>query len=159
MRESSFMGRGEFCSSQIFENRTRGRESEQWRKMPSAKFSIRAAKETGCLQLLPLDRPTKPMRTVRGVGTWWYLGKIASRENSGVLSLHWAPRCITSASQVVLVAKNPLANAGDSGSTPGSGRSPGEGHGNPLQHYCLETSVDRGAWQTIVHGVTRSHTG
>ena len=63
------MGRGEFCSSQIFENRTRGRESEQWRKMPSAKFSIRAAKETGCLQLLPLEHPTKPMRTVRGVGT------------------------------------------------------------------------------------------
>ena len=42
-RESSFMGRGEFCSSQIFENRARGRESEQWRKLPSAKSPIRAA--------------------------------------------------------------------------------------------------------------------
>ena len=135
-------------------------ESEQWRKMPSAKFPIRVARETGCLQLLPLEHPSKPMKTVRGagIGIWWYLGQIASRENSGVLSIHWVPRCITWASQVVLVAKNLLANTGDLGSIPGSGRSPGEGHGNPLQHYCLETSMDRGAWQTIVRGVTKSFT-
>ena len=43
-------------------------------------------------------------------------------------------------------AENPLANAGDLGSMPGSGRSPGEGKGNPLQYSCLENPVDRGAW-------------
>ena len=42
--------------------------------------------------------------------------------------------------------KNPPANAGDMGSTPGSGRSPGGGNGNPLQYSCLENSMDRKAW-------------
>ena len=41
------------------------------------------------------------------------------------------------------------------GSIPGLRRSPGEGNGNPLQYFCLENSMDRGAWQVIVHGVTR----
>ena len=52
-------------------------------------------------------------------------------------------------SDVVLVVKNPPANAEDtrdSGSVPGLGRSPGEGHGNPLQYSCLENPMDRGAW-------------
>ena len=60
-----------------------------------------------------------------------------------------------------LVVKNLPANAGDirdAGSTPGSGRSPGEGHGNPLQYSCLENPMDRGAWQATVHGVARSQT-
>ena len=51
--------------------------------------------------------------------------------------------------------KNPPANAGDAGSIPGSGRSTGEGNSNPLQHPCLGSAMDRGAWQPIVHGVTR----
>ena len=42
---------------------------------------------------------------------------------------------------------------GDSGSIPGLGRSPGEGNGNPLQYFCLENSMDRGAWWATVHGV------
>ena len=49
-------------------------------------------------------------------------------------------------------------NAGDSGSIPGSGRSPGEGNGYPLQYSHLENSTDRGAWQATVHGVTKSWT-
>ena len=53
------------------------------------------------------------------------------------------------------VVKNPLANMGDAGSVPGSGRSPGKGSGNPLQYSCLENSMDREAWQATVHGVTR----
>ena len=60
--------------------------------------------------------------------------------------------------QVVLV-KNPHANAGDTwdmGLIPGSGRSPGGGHGNPLQYLCLENSMDRGAWWAIVHGASKS---
>ena len=49
-------------------------------------------------------------------------------------------------------------NAGDPGCIPGSGRSPGEGNGNPLQYSCLKNSMDRGAWWTIVHGVAKSWT-
>ena len=44
------------------------------------------------------------------------------------------------------------------GSIPGSGRSPGEGNGNPLQYSCLENPMDRGAWWATVHGVTKSQT-
>ena len=46
-------------------------------------------------------------------------------------------------------------NAGDLGSIPGSGRSPGEGNGNPLQYSCLENPMDGGAWWATVHGVTK----
>ena len=56
------------------------------------------------------------------------------------------------------MVKNPPANAGDPGDTdqiPGSGRSLGVGNGNPLQ-YCLENSMDRGAWCATVHGVAKS---
>ena len=56
------------------------------------------------------------------------------------------------------VVKNLPANAGDAGSIPGSGRSPGEGNGNPLQYFCLENYMDRGARQATVHGVTKSRT-
>ena len=50
-------------------------------------------------------------------------------------------------------------NAGDPGLILGSGRSPGEWNGYPLQYSCLENSTDRGAWQAIVHGVSKSQTG
>ena len=46
----------------------------------------------------------------------------------------------------------------DAGSIPGSGRSPGDAHGNPLQYSCLENSIDRGAWQAVVHRVAKSQT-
>ena len=49
-------------------------------------------------------------------------------------------------------------NAGDPGSISGSGRSPGEGNGNPLQYSCLENSMDGGAWWATVHGVAKSQT-
>ena len=49
-------------------------------------------------------------------------------------------------------------NAGNLGSIPGSGRSPGEGKGNPLQYSCLENPMDWGAWWATVHGVTKSRT-
>ena len=51
--------------------------------------------------------------------------------------------------------KKYACNAGDPSSIPGSGRSPGEGNGNPLQYSCLKNSMDRGAWRATVHGVTR----
>ena len=53
------------------------------------------------------------------------------------------------------VVKNLPANAEDMGWIPGSGRSPGEGNGYPIQYSCLENPMDRGAWWVTVHGVTR----
>ena len=54
--------------------------------------------------------------------------------------------------------KESTCNAGDGGSFPGSGRSPGEGNGSLLEYSCLENSMERGAWQDTVHGVSKSHT-
>ena len=59
-------------------------------------------------------------------------------------SINWVP-----------VGKESACNAGDLGLIPRSGRSPGEGNGNPLQYSCLENSMVRGTWQAIVHGLTR----
>ena len=64
-------------------------------------------------------------------------------------------------SQVALVVKNLLASVGDirdTGSISRCGRSPGEGHGNPLQFSCLENPMDRGAWRATVHRVAESDT-
>ena len=68
---------------------------------------------------------------------------------------------VDGASQVVLVIMNLPAKAGDVrdvGSIPEMGRSPGEGHGNPLQYSCLENSTDKVAWQTTVHRFPESQT-
>ena len=54
------------------------------------------------------------------------------------------------------MVKNPPANAGDIGLTPGLGRSSGEGKGNLLLYSCLENSIDRGTWSATVHGVAES---
>ena len=62
---------------------------------------------------------------------------------------------------MALVVKNLPANAGDGrdvGLIPGSGRSPGGGHGNPLGYACLENPMDRGAWWAIVHRVAQTQT-
>ena len=87
-----------------------------------------------------------------------------------LLSSSWYGNCLLNClqfkiilmpSQVVLVVKNPPANtedAGDMGLIPGSGRSSGEGNGNPLQYSCLEKPMDRGTWWTIVHGVAKIQT-
>ena len=64
------------------------------------------------------------------------------------------------ASQVALVVKNLSANAGDIrdlSSVAGWGRSPEEGHGNPLQYSCLENPMDREAWWVMVHRVSKRH--
>ena len=54
--------------------------------------------------------------------------------------------------------KNPPANAGDLGLIPGLGRSPGGGHGNPLQYSCLENPTDGEAWMSTVHRIAKSQT-
>ena len=59
------------------------------------------------------------------------------------------------------MVKNLLAYSGDikdAGLIPDFGRSPGGGHGNPLQYACLENPMDRGSWQATVHGVAKSQT-
>ena len=63
--------------------------------------------------------------------------------------------------QVALVVRNLPANEGDirdTGSIPGSGRSPEGGHGNPLQYYCLGNPMDKGAWWDKTHGVAKTRT-
>ena len=67
--------------------------------------------------------------------------------------------CTQGPSQLAQLVKNPPASARDrrdKGSTPGLGRSPGEGNDNPLQYSCLENSTDKGTWWAIVHGVSKS---
>ena len=59
---------------------------------------------------------------------------------------------------IQIYSKESACNSGDLGLIPGSGRSPGEGKGNPLQYSCLENPMDRGAWQATVHGVAKSQT-
>ena len=54
--------------------------------------------------------------------------------------------------------KESACNAGDVGSIPGLGRSPGEGNGNPLQYSCLGNIMNRGAWRATVHGIAKSQT-
>ena len=68
--------------------------------------------------------------------------------HSSILGLLW----------VVQRVKNLPANAGDLGSIPGLGQYPGEGNGYPFQYSGLENSIDRGDWQAIVHGVSKSQT-
>ena len=73
------------------------------------------------------------------------------------LSLH----ALKGASQAMLVVKKTVAYTGDvrdGSSVLGLGRSPGGGHGNPLQYSCLENPTERGAWWAIAHGVAKSWT-
>ena len=63
--------------------------------------------------------------------------------------------CLPGGSEV----KASACNVGEPGSIPGSGRSPGERNGNPVQYFCLENSMDRGVWWATVHGITKRHNG
>ena len=87
---------------------------------------------------------------------------VTSERNRSIYKFTWLSQAHldTQASQVALVVKIPPANAEawDAGSIPGSGRSPGGGHGNPSQCFCLENLIDSGAWWAIVHRVVKSWT-
>ena len=74
------------------------------------------------------------------------------------LILKSKPKNANRASQIALVVKNLLANAGDTGLIPGLGRSPGGRQGNPLEYSCLENRMDKGAWQATVHSAAKSWT-
>ena len=93
------------------------------------------------------------MTTVKTIALtiWIFVGKVMSLLFNTLSSF-------AGASQVVLVVKNPPSDAEvrNAGSTLGLGRSPGEGHGNPLQYSCLENSMDGEAWWVTVHGVEKS---
>ena len=85
-------------------------------------------------------------------GAWWAAVHGVAKSRT---------RLSVGASQVALVVMNLPANAGDARDVdliPGSGRSPGERNGSPLQYSCLENPLDRGAWRATVHGVTKSQT-
>ena len=73
-------------------------------------------------------------------------------------SLLWLQCAGTFPSGAVVKNLPSNADARDSGSIPGLGRSPGAGNGNPLQYSCLGNSMNRGAWQAAVHGFAKSHT-
>ena len=77
--------------------------------------------------------------------------ELGKREDLDVVQ--W-PKCFPGGSD----SKASACSAGDLGSIPGSGRSPGEGNGNPLQYSCLENPMDGGAWWAAVHGVAKSQT-
>jgi len=82
-------------------------------------------------------------------------------KEGGLGNLHSIQSHISVAYPFSLVAemvKNLNCNAEDPSSIPGSGRSPGEGSGNPLQYSCLGNPMDRGAWWATVHGIAKSWT-
>ena len=64
---------------------------------------------------------------------------------------YWASLVAQMVKKIYIYARQ----TGDTGSIPGSGRSPGEGHSNPLQYFCLENPMERGAWRATVHGVAK----
>ena len=97
--------------------------------------------------------------TGTSLSPWWW--KISVPGHTLISCDMCSGRDTTGASQAALVVKNPPANAGgirDVVSIPGLGRSPGGGHGKPLQYSCLENPTDRGAWKAIVHRVAQSWT-
>ena len=138
-------------------------------KMNPSKWALGRGRNFGmgrdCLGrfLAQLHTHTHTARTKAPQGNFIrYSGIYSNKLESKYHSIYYGCLLNTGAPQVVLVAKNPPANAGDAGdvgSIPGSGRSPGGGHGNPLQYSCLENSKDRGAWWAPVHGVAKSRRG
>ena len=95
-------------------------------------------------------------------GAWWATVHGIAKSQTQLSDLNFTFSTCERAFQVALVVKSLPANAGDirdMGSIPGSGRSPGGGHGNPLQYSCLKNPVDRGTWGATVHRVTKSQRG
>ena len=109
--------------------------------------------------LKPKDDTGKPLKGNRERrGSMNIISLPASQpSDSHLLILHTVLDAIYRAF-LVLVVKNPPANAGDVGSTPGWERSPGGGNGNPLQYPCRGNPMNRGAWWATAHWVTKSQT-
>ena len=91
----------------------------------------------------PLDSPTTLNSNIQLVGSHWLMGPALNRLSQWLSSKE--STCNTE-------------DSGEVGSIPGPGISPGGGHGNPFQYSCLENPIDRGVWQSTVHGVAKSQT-
>ena len=105
-------------------------------------------------------RQPTPVLLLRKSHGWRSLVSMGSQSQTRLSDFTFTLKLIASqyivwASQVALMVKNPLANAGDAGLTSGSGRPPGEENGYPRQYSCLGIPMDRGAWWAIVHGVAK----
>ena len=90
---------------------------------------------------------SRPLFLVLGLGDWKLWGPCKGRCGVSGICLSFPGGSDS---------KESACNAGDLGSIPGSGRSPGEGNGYPLQYSCLESPMDKGAWRATVHGVSKS---
>ena len=95
---------------------------------------------------------------IPGTGGAWWAAMYGVAESRTQLKQLSSSSSLTMGFPGGSVVKNLPANAGDTGSIPGLGRSPGEENCNPLQYSCRENPMDRGAWWAIVHGVTKSWT-
>ena len=102
----------------------------------------------------PCPSPTPGVHSDSHPSSWWCHPAISS----SVVPFSSCPQSLPALGSFPisqLFAWGGQSNVGDPGSIPGSGRSPGEGNGNPLLYSCLENSMDRGTWRATVHGVTR----
>ena len=93
-----------------------------------------------------------------GLGNCFLEFKLSKLSNMFFLHAFWVTPSASEDFPGGSDSKESACNAGGQGSIPGLGRSPGGGHGNPLQYSCLENPMDRGAWRATVHGVTKSRT-
>ena len=131
--------------------------------MGSLRVSRDRATSLSLLTFTHWRRKWQPTRVLlpgesQGRGAWWAAVYGVAQSRTRLKRLGSCSR----ASQVMLAVKNPPASAGggrDTGLTPGSGRSPGGGHSNPLLYSCLESPMNTGAWRAAVHGVAKNQTG
>ena len=122
--------------------------------------TLAAMQETQVWSLHQEDPPEKWMATHSSILAW----KIPWTEEAGRLQSmgsqrvrhNWVTSTIYSLTVGNSNGKESAHNLGDLGLIPGLGRSPGGGHGNPLQDFCLENSMDRGAWWATAHGIAKS---
>ena len=118
---------------------------------------------TNCMILAKtLKFKNKQTTTTKQLPHLWSLQRRRRRFDSWVREIHWKrdrlPTPVFLGFPGSSDGKESTCDAWDLGSIPGLGRSPAEGKGYPLQYSCLENSVDRGAWQAVVHGVAKSRT-
>ena len=140
---SQLIGKVPFSLGKIEGRRKRGRQWVRWLDGITDAMDMNLGK----LQEMVRDREA------------WCFSPWGYKESTQLVN--WTTRKLITASQVMLVVKNPPANAGDirdAGSVSGLGRSPEGGHGNPLQYSCLENPLDKWTWQAIVHRVAKSWT-
>ena len=108
--------------------------------------------------LLPIHHDSLPCPPSQG-GTWGYVWHLKALVPGHQYRMKFIPN-LSKGLPGGSVVKNLSANGGDAreaGLIPSSGRAPGVGNGNPFWHSCLENSLDIGAWQATVYGVTKSH--